>query len=61
MFIKAYLNGVHYRMYCMVEQALKKQIITIFECTYLENLKGDMVGFARNSARETFDHLFLLY
>jgi hypothetical protein len=44
-----------------VEQALKKQIITVFESMYLEILNNDMVGFANNSAREMLEHLFLSY
>jgi hypothetical protein len=34
-----------------VEQALKKQIIMVFEPMYLEILNNDMVGFANTSAR----------
>jgi hypothetical protein len=36
-----------------VKQALKKQIITVFETMYLEILNDDMVGFA--------NHLFMTY
>jgi hypothetical protein len=42
-----------------VEQALRKQIITVFEPMYLEILNNDMVGFANTSAREILEHLFL--
>jgi hypothetical protein len=44
-----------------VEQALKKQIITVFEPMYLEILNNDMVGFANTSTREMLEHLFLSY
>jgi hypothetical protein len=44
-----------------VEQALKKQIIAVFESIYLEILNNDMVGFANTSAREVLEHLFLSY
>jgi hypothetical protein len=42
-----------------VEQALNKQIITVFEPTYLEILNDDMVGFANTSSIAMIDHLFL--
>jgi hypothetical protein len=45
----------------MVQQALKKQIITVFEPMYLDILNDTMVGFANITAREMFDHLFLTY
>jgi hypothetical protein len=44
-----------------VEQALKKQIITVFERMYLEILNNDMVGFANTSAREMLEYMFLSY
>jgi hypothetical protein len=44
-----------------VEQALKKQIIKVFEPMFLEILNNDMVGFANTSAREMLEHLFLSY
>jgi hypothetical protein len=44
-----------------VQQALKKQIITVFETMYLDILDDDMVGFAKISAREMLDHLFMTY
>jgi hypothetical protein len=50
-----------YRTLIMVQQALKKQIITVFEPMCLENLNDDMVGFANITAREMLDHLFLTY
>jgi hypothetical protein len=48
-------------MYCTVEQALEKQIITIFEPICLDIFNDEMVGFANTSARELLDHLFLTY
>jgi O-acetyl-ADP-ribose deacetylase (regulator of RNase III) len=50
-----------FRTRSTVEQALKKQIITVFEPMYLEILNNDMVGFANTSAREMLEHLFLSY
>jgi hypothetical protein len=50
-----------YRTYTSVQQALKKQIITIFEPMYLEVLNDDMVGFANISDRAMLDHLFTTY
>jgi hypothetical protein len=50
--------------YCMfntVQQALKKQIITVFEPMYLDILNYNMVGFETIAAREMLDHLFLTY
>jgi hypothetical protein len=44
-----------------VQQALKKQIITVFEPMYLNILNDDMVGFANISARVMFDHIFITY
>jgi hypothetical protein len=44
-----------------VDQALKKQIITVFEPMYLEILNNDMVGFANTSARDMLEHLFVSY
>jgi hypothetical protein len=40
-----------FRTRSTVEQALKKQIITVFEPMYLEILNNDMVGFANTSTR----------
>jgi hypothetical protein len=45
----------------MVQQALKKQIITVFELMYLDILNEDMVGFAKITTRLMLDHLFLTY
>jgi hypothetical protein len=50
-----------YRTYTSVQQALKKQITTVFEPMYLEVLNDDMVGFANISARAMLDHLFTTY
>jgi hypothetical protein len=44
-----------------VQQALKKQIIIVFEPMYLDVLNGDMVGFAITSARDILDHIFTTY
>jgi hypothetical protein len=40
-----------FRTHSTVEQALKKQIITVFEPMYLEILNNDIVGFANTSAK----------
>jgi hypothetical protein len=50
-----------FRTFNMVQQALKKQIITVFEPMYLDILNNDMVGFANITARELLDHLLLTY
>jgi hypothetical protein len=47
-----------YRTYTSVQQALKKQIISVFEPMYLDVLNDNMVGFANISARDMLDHLF---
>jgi hypothetical protein len=47
-----------YRTYTSMQQALKKQIIRIFEPMYLDVLSDNMLGFASISARDTLDHLF---
>jgi hypothetical protein len=44
-----------------VQQALKKQIINVFEPMYLHVLNDYMVGFANISARDMLDHLFTTY
>jgi hypothetical protein len=41
-----------------VQQALKKQIISVFEPMYLEILNDNMVGYANISAIDTLDNLF---
>jgi hypothetical protein len=50
-----------YRTYTSVQQALKKQIISVFEPIYLDVLNDNMVGFANISARDMLDHLFSTY
>jgi hypothetical protein len=50
-----------YRAYTSIQQALKKQIITVFEPMYLDVLNDDMVGFANISPRAMLDHLFTTY
>jgi hypothetical protein len=50
-----------YRTCTSVQQALKKQIISVFEPMYLEILNDNMVGYANISAREMLDHLFETY
>jgi hypothetical protein len=47
-----------YRTYTSVKQALKKQIISVFEPMYLDD---NMVGFANISARDMLDHIFSTY
>jgi hypothetical protein len=50
-----------YRTCTSVQQALKKQIISVFEPMYLDILNDNMVGYANISARDMFDHLFETY
>jgi hypothetical protein len=50
-----------YRTYPSVQQALKKQIISVFEPMYLDILNDNMVGYANISARDMLDHLFETY
>jgi hypothetical protein len=50
-----------YRTYTSVQQALKKQIISVFEPMYLDILNENMVGYANISARDMLDHLFETY
>jgi hypothetical protein len=50
-----------YRTYTSVQQALKKQIISVFEPMYLDVLNDNMVRFANISARDMPDHLFSTY
>jgi hypothetical protein len=47
-----------YLTYTSVQQALKKQIISVFEPMYLDILNDNMVGFTNISARDMLDHLF---
>jgi hypothetical protein len=50
-----------YRTCTSVQQALKKQIISVFEPMYLDILNDNMVGYANISARDMLDHLFKTY
>jgi hypothetical protein len=50
-----------YRACTSVQQALKKQIINVFEPMYLDILNDNMVGYANISARGMLDHLFETY
>jgi hypothetical protein len=47
-----------FRTCTSVQQALKKQIISVFEQMYLDILNDNMVGYANISARDMLDHLF---
>jgi hypothetical protein len=47
-----------YRTYTSVQQALKKQIISVFEPMYLDVFNDNMVGFANISSQDMLDHLF---
>jgi hypothetical protein len=50
-----------YRTCTSVQQALKNQIISVFEPMYLDILNDNMVGYANISARDNLDHLFETY
>jgi hypothetical protein len=50
-----------YHTYTSVQQALKKQIISVFETMYLDVLNDNMLGFANISARDMLDHPFGTY
>jgi hypothetical protein len=50
-----------YRTYTYVQQALKEQIIGVFEPMYLEILNDNMVGYGNISARDMLEHLFETY
>jgi hypothetical protein len=50
-----------FRTCTSVQQALKKQIISVFEPMYLDILNEIMVGYANISARDMLDHLFETY
>jgi hypothetical protein len=50
-----------YRTCTSVQQAPKKQIISVFEPMYLDILNDNMVGYDKISARDTLDHLFETY
>jgi hypothetical protein len=50
-----------YRTCTSVQQALKKEIIRVFEPMYLDILNDNMVGYTNISARYMLDHLFDTY
>jgi hypothetical protein len=50
-----------YRTYTSIQQALKKQIISVFEPMYLEILNDNMVGYTNISEIDMLDHLFETY
>jgi hypothetical protein len=50
-----------YRTYTSVQQALKKQIISVFEPMYLDIFNDNMVGYANILARDMLDSLFDTY
>jgi hypothetical protein len=50
-----------YRTCTSVQQALKKQIISVFEPIYLDILNDNMVGYANISTKDMLDHLFETY
>jgi hypothetical protein len=50
-----------YRTCTSVQQALKKQIISVFEPMYLDILNDNMVGYTNISERGMLDHLFETY
>jgi hypothetical protein len=54
-------SGLTFHTYDTAHQALKKQIITVFELVYLDILNDDMVGFTNITTREMLEHLFLTY
>jgi hypothetical protein len=49
------------RTYNSVQQALKKQIISVFEPMYFDVLNDKMFVFSNISARDMLDHLFSTY
>jgi hypothetical protein len=50
-----------YRTCTYLQQALKEQIMSVFEAMYLDILNDNMVGYANISARDMLDHLFKTY
>jgi hypothetical protein len=50
-----------YRTCTSVQQALKKQIIGVFEPMFLEILSDNIVGYTNISARDMLDHQFETY
>jgi hypothetical protein len=54
-------EGQTYRTCTSAQQALKKQIISVFEPMYLDILNENMVGYVTILARDMLDHLFETY
>jgi hypothetical protein len=52
---------VTFRTWTTVEQALKKQIITVFKPMYINIINNDMVEFANTTARDMLEYFFLSY
>jgi hypothetical protein len=52
---------VTFRTWNTVEQALKKQISTVFEPIYLKIINNDIVGFSNTFSRDILEHLFISY
>jgi hypothetical protein len=50
-----------YQTCISVQQALNKQIISVFEPMYLDILNDNMVSYINISARDMLDHLFETY
>jgi hypothetical protein len=50
-----------YRTCTSVQQALRKQLISVFEPMYLDILNDNMMGYANISARDMLDHVFETY
>jgi hypothetical protein len=50
-----------YQTCTSMQQALKKQIISVFEPMYLDILNYNMVGYSNISARDMLDHIFKTY
>jgi hypothetical protein len=50
-----------YRTCTSVQQALKNQIISVFEPMYMDILNDNVMGYANISEREMLDHLFETY
>jgi hypothetical protein len=55
-------EAVHtYRTFTSVQQALKKQIIAVFEPMYVDVLNDDMVDCAKNTSWAMLDQIFVAY
>jgi hypothetical protein len=50
-----------YRTCTSIQQAFKKQLISVYEPMYLDILNNNMVGYTKISARGMLDHLFETY